>query len=294
MFDQARKRVVGFVVTVSLAGTVLYSFPIVISGGIDAGWMSFVRGYVDWWISALRGDFLTPKVSQSIPWTLSLMGLSTAVAFIAGTIAGALLESPLGRFGWFAKSGSSVFLVLYATPFFVFGMVLIWVFVWMLGWFPNGGGYTLGESPALSLAAIRTLLWHGTLPFSSIIITGIAQWLILMRAMMITTNGEDYVAFSRAMGLKSWRILSWYRMRNCALPQVTQLFMSLGIILTGAVVVEIVFAYPGIGYVLQQAIIGNDQETVRSVVITTSLIFAALLAIMDMLYPVIDRRISRN
>lgn len=294
MFDQARKRVVGFLVTVLLAGTVLYSFPIFISGGPDAGWVIFVRGYADWWMSALRGDFLTPKVSQSIPWTVALMGLSTAVAFIAGTISGALLESPLGRFGWFAKSGSSVFLVLYATPFFVFGMVLIWVFVWILGWFPNGGGYTLGESPELSLSAIRTLLWHGTLPFLSIIITGIAQWLILMRAMMITTNGEDYVAFSRAMGLKSWRILSWYRMRNCALPQVTQLFMSLGIILTGAVVVEIVFAYPGIGYVLQQAIIGNDQETVRSVVITTSLIFAVLLAVMDMLYPVIDRRISRS
>ncbi len=89
------------------------------------------------------------------------------------------------------------------------------------------------------------------------------------------------------------RIFTWYRMRNCALPQVTQLFLSLGIIFTGVVMVEIVFAYPGIGYLLQQAILSNNASQLQSIVITTALMFALLLAVMESLYPVIDRRIGK-
>ena len=289
---QLANRVASFAVTVFLAGTLTYLVP-----RLDALWdadreLPAPADFVDWWIWVLQGGFVAAKVTQAIPWTLALMSVATAVSFIVGTLAGALMASPVGRIGGIARWATPASLAMYATPYFVFGMVLIWLFVWLWALFPTGGGYTLGESPELTWHGVRTLLWHGTLPLLSIVMTGTAHWLVLMRGMMVTVNREDYVTQATAMGLDEWRIFAWYRMRNCALPQFTQLFLSLGIIFTGAVMVEIVFAYPGIGYLLQQAILGNDSQIVQSIVITTTLMFATLLAAMESMYPLIDRRIS--
>ena len=290
--SQAWRRVASVIVTVLAAGTIVYFVPILALGRFQGGWEPILDGYVDWWFGIVQGDFLVPKVSQALPWTLTLVGFSTAVAFTLGTIGGALVASPIGRAGVVARWATPAALTLYATPFFVLGMVMIWVFVWMLDWFPTGGGYTFGESPEWSFQSVMTLLWHGTLPTGSIVVAGIAQWLVLMRSVMIMTDGEDYVLLGRSMGLKPWRLLARYKIRNCMLPQVTHLIMNLGLIFTGAVLVEIVFAYPGIGYVLQQAILGNDFATVTSVVITTSILFALLLAVLEVVYPLIDKRIS--
>ena len=114
-----------------------------------------------------------------------------------------------------------------------------------------------------------------------------------MRSMMVIVQDEGYAQMSRAMGLKSWRVFYSYQVRNALLPQITFLVLSLGFIVSGSALVEIVFSYPGIGYLLQQAIIGNDSNTVQSIVITTAIIFAVLLAIMETVYPLIDRRIGR-
>ena len=290
--SQAWRRVATILVTVIGAGTVIYFVPVLALGRYATGWEPILDGYLTWWAGLAQGSFITPKVSQALPWTLTLVGMSTAIAFLIGTFAGALVASPVKRFGVVARWATPAALTLYATPFFVLGMVMIWVFVWLLDWFPSGGGYTLGETPEWNPAGVATLLWHGTLPFTSIVVAGIAQWLVLMRSVMVMTEGEDYVLLARSMGLNPWRVLSWYKMRNCLLPQITHLVMNMGLILTGTVLVEIVFAYPGIGYVLQQAILGNDFGTVTSVVITTSVLFALLLAVLEVAYPLIDRRIG--
>ncbi len=290
--NQITRRTLSFGATVFIAGSLTYLVPRLQALWTDYGSFPSVFDFVEWWIWVFQGGFINDKVMQAVTWTLALMSLATAVSFIIGSISGALMASPFGKIGKLAFWGTPAALTMYATPYFIFGMVLIWLFVWIVEVFPSGGGYTLGESPEFSLHGLRTLLWHGTLPIFSIILTGTAHWLILMRGMMVTVAGEDYIIQSQAMGLKEWRIFSWYRMRNCALPQFTQLFLSMGVILTGAVMVEIVFAYPGVGYLLQQAIIGNDSETVQSVVITTAIIFAVLLAIMETVYPLIDRRIG--
>ncbi len=292
--NQLTRRTVSFVATVFLAGSLTYLVPRLQALWTEYGSFPTVLDFVDWWMWVLQGGFISDKVTQAVPWTLALMGLATAVSFIIGSVAGALMASPFGKIGQVARWSTPAALAMYATPYFIFGMVLIWLFVWLWEVFPTGGGYTLGETPTLTWEGIRTLLWHGTLPTLSIILTGTAHWLVLMRGMMVTIEGEDYVVQSRAMGLRDWRIFAWYRMRNCALPQFTQLFLSMGIIFTGAVMVEIVFAYPGIGYLLQQAILGNDSNTVQSIVITTAIIFAILLAVMEAVYPLIDRRIGRS
>ena len=292
--NQLARRTASFVATVFLAGSLAYLIPRFPALWTDYGSFPSISDFLDWWLWALQGGFINDKVTQAVPWTLTLMGLATTVSFVIGSIAGALMASPFGKIGRIARWGTPAALTMYATPYFIFGMVLIWLFVWLWAVFPTGGGYTLGETPTLTWEGIRTLLWHGTLPTLSIILTGTAHWLVLMRGMMVTIEGEDYVIQSRAMGLQDWRIFAWYRMRNCALPQFTQLFLSMGIIFTGAVMVEIVFAYPGIGYLLQQAILGNNAGLVQSIVITTAIIFAVLLAIMETLYPLIDRRIVRD
>ncbi len=291
---QLTRRTTSFILTVFFAGSLTYFVPRLPALWTDLGSMPSAIDFVNWWLWVLQGGFISDKVTQAIPWTLALMGLATAVSFVVGSIAGALMASPFGRIGHVARWCTPATLTMYATPYFIFGMILIWLFVWLIEIFPTGGGYTLGETPSMTWHGVRTLLWHGTLPTLSIILTGTAHWLVLMRGMMVTVEGEDYVIQSRAMGLREWRVFTWYRMRNCALPQFTQLFLSMGIIFTGAVMVEIVFAYPGIGYLLQQAILGNDANTVQSIVITTAVIFAVLLAVMETVYPLIDRRISRG
>ena len=293
MFQPIR-RTTSFVATVFLSGSITYFVPRVPALWIENGSFPTLHDFIEWWIWVLQGGFMSDAVTQAIPWTLALMGLATSVSFIIGTIVGALMASPFGKIGRLARWGTPAAMTMYATPYFIFGMVLIWLFVWLVEIFPTGGGYTLGETPEMSWDGIRTLLLHGTLPALSIVLTGTAHWLVLMRGMMVTIEGEDYVVQSRAMGLKDWRIFTWYRMRNCALPQLTQLFLSMGIIFTGAVMVEIVFAYPGVGYLLQQAILGNNSGLVQSIVITTAVIFAVLLAVMETLYPLIDRRIVRD
>ena len=243
--NQLTRRTASFVATVFLAGSLAYLIPRFPALWTDYGSFPSISDFLDWWLWALQGGFINDKVTQAVPWTLALMGIATAVSFVIGSIAGALMASPFGKIGRIARWGTPAALTMYATPYFIFGMVLIWLFVWLWAVFPTGGGYTLGETPTLTWEGIQTLLWHGTLPMLSIILTGTAHWLVLMRGMMVTIEGEDYVIQSRAMGLQDWRIFAWYRMRNCALPQFTQLFLSLGIIFTGAVMVEIVFAYPG-------------------------------------------------
>ena len=292
--NQLTRRASSFLATVFLAGSLTYFVPRLQALWTDSGSFPTAYDFIDWWVWVVQGGFVSAKVTQAVPWTLALMGLATAVSFIIGSLAGALMASPFGKAGIVARWGTPAALTMYATPYFIFGMILIWLFVWLWEIFPTGGGYTLGETPTLTLEGIRTLVWHGTLPTLSIILTGTAHWLVLMRGMMVTIEGEDYVVQSRAMGLKDWRIFAWYRMRNCALPQFTQLFLGMGIIFTGAVMVEIVFAYPGIGYLLQQAILGNESKTVQSIVITTAIIFAVLLAVMETGYPLIDRRIGRS
>lgn len=290
--SQLWRRGATMMVTVVCAGTIVYFVPVLAAERYADGWSGVVSGYWQWWADIAQGGFMVPKVSQAIPWTLTLVGFSTAVAFAIGTLAGALIASPAGRIATLARWATPAALTMYATPFFVFGMVLLWIFVWLLDWFPTGGGYTHGETPEWSLHGVATLLWHGTLPVASIILVGLGQWLVSMRSLMVTTVGEDYVALGRSMGLRQWRIIAHYQMRNCILPQITLLLMNLGLVFAGTVLVEIVFAYPGVGYVLQQAILGNDLETVASVVVTTSVLFAIMLGGMEIIYRLLDRRIA--
>src|SRR3712207_4575220 len=137
-----------------------------------------------------------------------------------------------------------------AIPYYMLGMILVYVFAFRLKLFPISGAAPIGTMHSLSPEFIATLLYHSFLPALSIILSALGFWALAMRGMMVTTAGEDYVTFAEAKGLRGSRIFLGYAMRTALLPQMTSLALSLGNAVSGALLVEIIFQYPGIGTLL--------------------------------------------
>src|SRR5690348_1966311 len=145
-------------------------------------------------------------------------------------------------------------LALHALPFYLFGLVLMYLLAFQAGWFPIFGGYTPGTVPSLTLPSILDILQHAVLPALSIILVSVGGWALTMRAMVVTIQGEDFITFADAKGLKGSTIFLRYAIRNTMLPQATAFALALGQTVAGGVLVEVIFGYPGIGQVLFQAI----------------------------------------
>jgi len=159
-------------------------------------------------------------------------------------------------------------------------------------WFPVFGGYSAGVVPSFSFGFVLDVLMHALLPALSIVLVATGGWALGMRGMMVTTMGEDYVTFAEAKGLKSATIFLRYCVRNAILPQTTALALALGQILSGAVLVEVIFGYPGIGALLFQAIRENDFFLIQGIVFTVIVALGLTTLILDVAYPWLDPRIS--
>ena len=228
-------------------------------------------------------------VFESLMWTLGLMGTVTVLAFILGTLAGAILGWPR-RPGWLQYVFMPL-LTLSAIPQYLLGMILIFIFAFKLGWLPLFGGYSPASLPSLTFEFITDVIRHAILPAFAIIFSSIGFWAIGMRGMMINTQGEDYMIQADAKGLKGSRIFIRYAVRNALLPQVTGLALVMGTIITGQVLVERVFSYPGVGDILFQAIRLSDFFVIRGIVIVIVLGIALATFLLDVLYPLLDPRI---
>lgn len=228
-------------------------------------------------------------VFESLMWTLGLMGTVTIMAFTLGTLAGAVLGWPR-RPKWIQYVFMPL-LTLAAVPQYLLGMILIFIFAFKLGWLPLFGGYEPATLPNLSFDFMVDVLRHAILPAAAILFSVVGFWAIGMRGMMINTQGEDFMIQADAKGLKGARIFMRYAVRNALLPQVTGLALVLGTIITGQVLVERVFSYPGIGDILFQAIRLSDFFVIRGIVIVIILGIAGATFLLDVLYPLIDPRI---
>jgi len=230
-------------------------------------------------------------IGQGLPWTVCLIGASTVISFAIGTMAGMVAGWRRGSRLTDAFVPMSTFLS--SVPYFWFGLIALTVFAVDLGWFPLSGGANAGQSPSLSGSFIVSALYHGALPAITIIVSSIGGWLIIMRNMTVTTMGEDYVMVARAKGLRDSRIMFAYAARNAILPNLSAFAISLGFVVSGAIVTEIVFSYPGIGYVLFNAVTNEDFPLMQGIflVITMAVLVANLLA--DGLYVLLDPRIRQ-
>jgi len=229
-------------------------------------------------------------VAQALPWTVGLLALATVISFILGNLIGALMAwAPTP--GWI-KRLLPLSLTFTSVPYFMLAILLIYVFGFGLRLFPTSGGYgrdlTLGWNPQYILSVLQ----HAILPAISIVIASMGYWALGMRGMMVTNAGEDYIILARAKGLSASRLFLRYAVRNAILPQVTALALTLGSIVGGATLVEYLFAYPGMGYLLYQAIVSNDYTVIEGVVFILVLTTATAVLLIDLLYPLIDPRIS--
>ncbi|AAD35124.1 peptide ABC transporter permease [Thermotoga maritima MSB8] len=254
--------------------------------------------YFEFITKALRGDLGTsitfyPRkvidlIIPVIPWTLILLLPATIVAWILGNSLGAL--AAYKRNTWIDKGVLTTSLIVSQIPYYWLGMIFIFLFGVKLGWLPVQGAYSQGTIPNLSWSFFVDVLKHYIMPFASIVVSAMGGWAIGMRLMVIYELGSDYAMFSEYLGMKDKRIFK-YVFRNSLLPQITGLALSLGGVLGGALITEIVFNYPGTGYLLFRALTTLDYPLIQGIfVILIASIYLANF-IVDFLYALIDPRI---
>jgi peptide/nickel transport system permease protein len=227
-------------------------------------------------------------VLNAIPWTLGLVGITTIFAFILGTGIG--IVGAWRRGGVLDSIMPPTFVITSVIPYFWLGLVLILVFGVQLKWLPYFFSYDYSLTPSFSLSFIGNVIQHAILPAATLLITTIGTWILTMRNTMITTLAEDYVRMARAKGLSSRRIMFDYAARNAILPNLTGFAMSLGFVLGGAILIEFVFNYQGVGYWLLNAVNNLDYPLMQALFLLITLAVLVAILVADIATALLDPR----
>jgi peptide/nickel transport system permease protein len=228
------------------------------------------------------------EIMSKLPWTLGLVGVTTIIAFLIGTVAG--VYSAWRRGGRLDAILPPTLFIVSTVPVFFVGLLLIYVFAVKLNWLPLQGNYSVGATPSFSLSFIWDVLKHALLPALSLTIVTAGLWVYSMRNNMITTIAEDYVKTARAKGLATRRIMYDYAARNAILPNLTGFAMQLGYVLGGAIVIEYLFSYPGLGYLFYTASTNHDLPLMQGLFLFYTLAVLICVLIADLLTAVLDPR----
>ena len=267
--------------------------------GLDGSWLTQYKNYI---LNLLQGD-LGPSIMsfpttvqelliRAIPWTIGLLAVATVISWVLGNLLGALV-------GWKreSKTNSAILylsLCLNQVPYYFIALILIFSLAYTLPIFPTTGAFSVIGTQHEGLRLVVDIVYHATLPALSIIISFIGYWIITMRSLIITTLGEDYTLLAEAKGLKRSVILSKYAFRNALLPQTAALGMALGFVLNGSILLETIFNYPGVGALLLLAIGNVDYNLMQGILLLTVMAVLSANLILEMLYPLIDPRITHG
>jgi peptide/nickel transport system permease protein len=226
-------------------------------------------------------------LGEALPWTIVLVGSATVIAFLVGTALGIAAG---WRHGGGLDRALPGLMFLQAIPYFFFALILLELFAVKLHVFPIAQGYGQGLIPGWHWAFIGSAIDHSLLPALTIVLTSIAGWMLQMRNVMITTTGEDYVVAAQAKGLPNRRVILTYAARNAILPQLQGFGLAIGFVVSGALVMEIVFSYPGIGLLLVNSVTSDDYALTQGIFLVIT--FAVLLAnlIVDLIIVFVDPR----
>jgi peptide/nickel transport system permease protein len=258
---------------------------------------SLLSQYLQYWNNVLHFNLGTSTsqypthvstiIGQTLPWTLILVGVATVLSFAIGTLLGVFAA---WRRGGVLDRVLPALTLLQATPYFFLALLMIYLFAIKLNWLPYGQGYSLGLSPGFNWSFISSAVTHSILPALTIIATSIGGWMLQMRNVMLTTISEDYILVAQAKGLSGRRVMFTYGARNAILPNIAGFALALGFVVAGALVMEIVFSYPGVGFTLYNAVTSNDYPLMQGIflVISMTVLTASLLA--DIVYAFADPR----
>lgn len=232
-------------------------------------------------------------IFNALPWTLALLAVTTLLSWLLGSVLGAIV-------GWresnspFVQVFVMIALVAYTTPYYILAIILLFAFAFFIPVFPLAGAFEVGARPEFTLAFALDVIRHAALPALSIVLVSLGWWFLSMRSLITSIKGEDYILWAQAKGLPPRRILWQYAFRNALLPQATGLALSLGYLVGGALVTEVIFGYPGVGWLIFNAIKGLDYPVIQGSVLLIILSVALTNFLLDMIYPLLDPRIRQE
>jgi peptide/nickel transport system permease protein len=261
-------------------------------GDTNQGWLGQYFTYItqmlhgNLGISITLGAPVTSILRESVPWTVGLIGISTIISFVVGTFAGAMLGWTRGsRFDTLIPTAT----FFQAVPYFFLATVMLLAFGSDLHWFPVLGAYNQTVIPGWNWPYILNVVRYAELPLISIVLSSIAGWMLGMRNMMITMIGEDFVLMAVAKGLPRRKVI-FHAARNAVLPSIANLSLAIGLVVSGALLVELVFNYPGVGDLLLQAVLNADYPLIQGIFLVITLTVLAANLIADFIYLALDPR----
>jgi peptide/nickel transport system permease protein len=231
-------------------------------------------------------------IKSAVPWDIALLGVATFLSFVIGTFLGLLVG--WSRSGKLDSAATSVFSFLNAFPYFWVALGLLYTLSLVYKLFPVGHAYSINILPSFSLSFFESYVYHAFLPVFTLLIVSLGGWLLLTRNTAVTNLFEDYMTFAQAAGLPKRKVLFYYLGKNSILPSLTSFSISLGLIVGGAILTEIVFSYPGIGYVLYQAVLNDDYPLIQGVFFVITLVVLVTNYIVDLVYGFIDPRVTAS
>jgi peptide/nickel transport system permease protein len=229
-------------------------------------------------------------ITPAIGWSLGLIGTSVVITFLLGVAIGALLA-------WkgtpkIIKSLLPITMIGGVLPYYLMGMLLLYAFAFTSHLLPMSGSVDTSIPKEMTGPYIGSIIRHSILPALSIILTSVGTWALTMRGLTVNTVGEDYMLLAEAKGLPKGRILWWYSVRNAIPPQLTHLAIALGYVVSGAILVEIVFSYPGLGYQLYMAIVNSDYTVIQGITLVLAVSVGLCVLLIDLIYPRLDPRVT--
>ncbi|HYH93599.1 MAG TPA: ABC transporter permease [Candidatus Saccharimonadales bacterium] len=237
-----------------------------------------------------RGQSVAEVIGERVWPTLILFGLGEAIAIVVGLSLGAYTGWKRG--GPIDHIGNGVSLILYSMPYFLLGMILLVIFGVALGWFPVSGMFTLGATYDSWTAQLADFARHLVLPLATVALGLIGQYSILMRSSVVETLGEDYVTTARAKGIDERRVLRSHAIPNALLPTVSLIAINLGYLIAGAITVEVVFNWPGLGTLTVDALTARDYPVLQGIFLFLSITVVIANLSADVVYGMLDPRVK--
>jgi peptide/nickel transport system permease protein len=258
-----------------------------------------LQQYFSYLSHVITGDFglsisaypakVSSIISTALMWTVLLGIVTLLLGFLLGTLLGVIVAWRRG--GILDTVLPSLFNFVGSFPYFFLAMLALFFLGFTLKWFPMSHAYSDLLSPGWTWEFIGSVATHLIMPAGTVILVSVGGWLIAMRSTMVAVLAEDYIVMAEAKGLPQWQVMFQYAMRNAMLPNFTQFGMSIGFILGGQILTEIVFSYPGLGFYLVRAVTAHDYPLMQALFLMITLAILLANLIVDLLYVRLDPRV---